>query len=63
VIEAKKFHAISAVMIVQSFVKSDSENYYDDYMGFIQLYGKSAIKEKLIFLSDVGDIQLFSAWV
>jgi hypothetical protein len=63
VIEAKRFHAIAAVMIVQSFVKADSENHYDDYVKFIELYGKSATKEKLIFLSDVCNIRLFSAWV
>jgi hypothetical protein len=63
VIEAKRFHAIAAVMIVQSFVKSDSENHYDDYVKFLELYGKSAIKEKLTFLSDIGNIRLFSAWV
>ena len=63
VIEAKRFHARSAVMIVQSFIESDTENHYDDYCKFVSLFGRQAVKGKLIFLNDVAGIRLSTAWV
>jgi len=63
ILEAKRFHARQAVILIQSFVQPDSENHFSDYSKFIGLYGKTATKGKLTFLTEVGDIGLYSAWV
>jgi hypothetical protein len=63
VLEAKRFHCTAGVMIVQSFVESDLENHFVDYMQFIQLYGKTPVKDNLIFLANIDGIMLYSAWV
>ena len=44
VIEANRFHAPYAAMVVQSFVADDSENHYNDFCEFLRLYGKEATK-------------------
>jgi hypothetical protein len=63
VLEARRFHARVAVMVVQSFVDSDKDNHFADYKAFLRLYGQSAVKNRLIYLADVGGIRLFSGWV
>jgi hypothetical protein len=63
VLEARRFHAKFAVMLVQSFVESDSENHFADYEAFLSLYHQKAIKGRLTFLANVGNIQLLTAWV
>jgi hypothetical protein len=63
VLEAKRFHCTAAVMIVQSFIESDLENHFGDYVQFIQLYGKTPAKYNLVFLSNINGIMLYSAWV
>ena len=50
-------------MIVQSFVESDSENHFEDYVQFVQLYGVMPVKGKLVFLANIDGIRLYSAWV
>jgi hypothetical protein len=62
VIEAKRFHCESAVMIVQSFVEEETDNHFMDYHQFLQLYDVTAGKDKLIFLKDIDGIRLYSAW-
>lgn len=63
VIEAKRFHCKSAVMIVQSFVESDTENHFMDYGQLLQMYGVTPVKEKINFLVNINGIRLSSAWV
>jgi hypothetical protein len=63
VLEAQRFHAKVAVMVVQSFVDSDEENHFADYKAFLRLYDQIAVKNLLIYLADVGGIRLFSSWV
>jgi Domain of unknown function (DUF6946) len=63
VIEADRFHALYAAMVVQSFVADDSENHYNDFCEFLKLYGKEAIKNRLIELTKVRTCRLFAAWV
>ena len=63
VIETKKFHCGTAVMIVQSFVGSDTENHFDDYAQSIQLYGATPEKDKLPFLRIIDGTKLYLAWV
>ena len=50
-------------MIVQSFVESDSENHFKDYVQFVQLYGVTPVKGSLFFLANIDGITLCSAWV
>jgi hypothetical protein len=63
VLEAKRFHCTAAVMIVQSFIESDLENHFGDYVQFVQLYGKTPAKDNLVFLANINGIMLYSAWV
>jgi len=50
-------------MVVQSFVDSDEDNHFADYKAFLRLYDQNAVKNRLIYLADVGGIRLFSGWV
>lgn len=63
VIEAKRFHARHAVMLVQSFVENDAENHFGDFAAFLDLYGKKAKKGVLIQLHDSAECRLYAAWV
>ena len=63
VLEAKRFHATVAAMLVQSFVESDLENHFEDYAQFVQLYGKTPVKGRVIFLTNIDRIRLYSGWV
>ncbi len=63
VIEAGRFHAPYAAMVVQSFVADDSENHYNDFREFLGLYGKEVTKNRLIELTKVKTCRLFAAWV
>ncbi len=61
VIEACRFNAKSAVMIVHSF--SQEDKWFDDYERFVRLFGKSAGIGELIRLGNTQGATLFSAWV
>jgi len=63
VIEAERFHAPYAVVVVQSFVTDDSRNHYDDFCEFIQMFGKIPSKNTLIEISKPCGKRLFAAWV
>lgn len=63
VIEAKRFHATVAAIVVQSFVASDLENHFGDYVNFVQLYGKTPVKGSVIFFTNLDRIRLYSGWV
>ena len=63
IIEAKRFHAPLAAIVVQSFVADDTENHYDDFCKFIRLFGKTPTKEKLLEISRPQGRRLFAAWV
>ncbi len=63
IIEAKRFHAKNAIMVVQSFAEDDSENHYPDFEALIKCFGQLPKKEKLIFLKTIDNIKLYAAWV
>ena len=63
VIEAKRFFASHAIMLVQSFVENDDENHFDDFIAFLELYGKKAKKRTMIKLYDNTKYRLYAAWV
>ena len=60
VIEAKRFNASKAVMIVHSF---NQENvWFEDYAAFLTLYGKSADIGELVSVCHVDGIELYLGW-
>ena len=61
VIEAKRFHARNAVMIVHSF--SQTAEWFDDYRQFVALFGANAKKNKIIFVGQTSDVKLYLCWV
>jgi len=60
VIEAERFNAKSAVMLVHSFSKEDRG--FEDYKEFLGLYGVEAVVDKLQFLKQVNGIRIYSGW-
>jgi hypothetical protein len=61
ILEAKRFTAKSAVMIVHSFSQSDL--WLDDYQDFLKLYGVVDAKiGKLYFLTELRGIKVYSGW-
>jgi hypothetical protein len=63
VIEAHRFHARYAVVVVQSFVDDDRENHFSDFASFLNLYGRKANKGALIHLNNNPGCRLYAAWV
>ncbi len=63
VIEAKRFHAQYAVVMIQSFVNDDTENHYEDFCKFISLFDEEPLKNKLVEISRPHGKRLFAAWV
>lgn len=62
-IEARRFHAPYAVMVVQSFVDDDNENHYGDFCNFVRLFDKTPTKRALIEISRPHGRTLYVAWV
>lgn len=60
VIEAKRFHATKAVMLVHSF--SQETKWLEDYQAFARLYGKEATVGELIHVKRVDGIDLYLGW-
>lgn len=61
IVEAERFTATSAMMIVHSFSQSDL--WFEDYQAFLHLYGiENAAIGKLYFLRKIAGIKLFSGW-
>ncbi len=60
-IEAKRFHAKHAVMVVHSF--SQTAEWFDDYQEFTALFGARAGLDKTVSIGHSGDINLHVAWV
>lgn len=61
IIEASRFNASSAAMIVHSFNQSDL--WFDDYQNFRTLFGIQASEPgKLFFLKETCGVKLYSGW-
>jgi hypothetical protein len=61
VIEATRFNASSAVMIVHSFSQSDL--WFHEYLTFLKLFGlQTASPGKLFFLTKTHGVNLYSGW-
>jgi len=64
-LEAKRFNAPNALMLVHSFSKlreKDNES-FQDYCKFLSLFGKQGEMNSLVFAKNVNGIDLYSAWV
>jgi hypothetical protein len=60
VIEAQRFSATDAVMMVHSF--SDADTGLDDYKAFAELFGVQAGIGELVFLVKMDSIRIYIGW-
>ncbi|NIO21585.1 MAG: hypothetical protein GTN76_12790 [Candidatus Aenigmarchaeota archaeon] len=60
VIEARRFNARSAAMLVHSFSQDDQG--FEDYQGFLGLFGVQAAPNQLVFVKDTQGISLYCGW-
>ena len=61
ILEAKKFNASHALMLVHSF--SQKNEWFKDYNLFSKLFRIDAKMNRIHFASKIGDIQLYLGWV
>jgi len=61
IIEAQRFNAAHAVMLVHSF--SQSSEWFQDYAAFVSLMGGSAAEDKLISVGSRSGVSVHLAWV
>jgi hypothetical protein len=61
IIEAEKFKAENALMLVHSF--SQSNEGFDDYSQFLALFGTSAEADSLVLAENINGIDLYFGWV
>ena len=61
VIEAKKFKAENALMLVHSF--SEANEGFDDYCHFLALFGLKGKIDSLVFAKSINGIDLYFSWV
>lgn len=61
ILEAQRFNARSAVMVVHSF--SQSDQWFDDYRAFTEIFGVQGVAVgRLHFLTAVNGIRVYSGW-
>jgi uncharacterized protein DUF6946 len=60
VIEAKRFTAKSAIMMVHSF--NSDHVWFDDYKKFVELFGATAARAKLVHVQRIDDIDVYCGW-
>jgi len=61
ILEARRFGASHAVLLVHSF--SQEMAHFDDYKNFVGLYGQTAEANRLYEAKQLGDITLYLGWV
>ncbi len=61
VLEARRFGARHAVMLVHSF--SRELEHFSDYAAFVGLFGQSASANRLVEARRLGDVTLYLGWV
>jgi hypothetical protein len=60
VIEAKRFRADTALMLVHSFSRGDVG--FQDFQAFVALFGVTAAVGEVVHLTTVDDVALHAAW-
>ena len=61
ILEAKRFNAKLAVVLVHSF--HQEHKWFEDYAAFLKLYHVEATPDQLYFLRDCDGVALYSGWV
>jgi Domain of unknown function (DUF6946) len=61
ILEAKRFNASHALMLVHSFSLTDE--WFEDYASFAALFGIDAKVNRIHSAPKIGDIQLYLGWV
>lgn len=61
IIEAKKFNAENALMLVHSF--SQSNEWFEDYSQFLALFELNAGPDSIAFAKNIRGIDLYFSWV
>ena len=62
IIEARRFNAQNALMLVHSFSKYNE--WFDDYNQFLALFGLKNVKpDSLLFAKNINGIDLYFSWV
>jgi len=61
VLEARRFDARHAVMLVHSF--SEEMKHFNDYAAFVALYSQKAEAGRLVEARRLGDVMLYLGWV
>jgi hypothetical protein len=61
ILEAKRYFAKYAVMLVHSF--SESDQWVEDYKRFVSLFGVSGTPNQILSIDNQSDIPLFLCWV
>ena len=61
IIEAKRYHAKDAVLVVHSF--SQAHQWFDDYAAFAMLFGAEVEVNRLISVGDRNGVSLHLCWV
>jgi len=62
IIEARRFTAQNALMLVHSF--SQSDEWFDDYRQFLALFGlKGITPDSLVFARNINGIDVYFGWV
>lgn len=61
VVEAHRFNASCAIMLIHSFSLTDAN--YEDFCAFVEHYGQPRSTDQLIALTQVEGIQVLAAWV
>lgn len=59
-LEAIRFNAHIAVMIIHSF--SQENQWLDDYQEFLDIFGVHAVKDQLFFVGDNRGVSLYCGW-
>jgi hypothetical protein len=60
-IEAERFGASTAIMLIHSFSKD--RLWFDDYSNFASLFGITAHCNAVHFAKQIGETDLYLAWV
>jgi len=59
-LEAERFNAKYAIMIVHSF--SQTDEWFGDFQAFLSLFGANTQVGRLVHLTDRGSVSLYSGW-
>lgn len=61
IIEARRFTARHAVLMVHSF--SQNDQWFEDYANFIHLFGNAGIRDQVVTAKIIKGVQLHFVWV